>query len=210
MNSIGSILSSIGSAASSGGGALLGDITKDPLKAAALGLAGAGTISNYLQQGQQDALRNKILGQTPASTAAAIHGLEQPLSSGLISGVENQAQGYLGERGLNESPAVTTEVVSQALAPYLQQQQQQAASEYESMLSSQENPGLFSAPSNTSALWQLILGGAPATANKPGATPPQSSTPTGPYTTWPNIPGSTNPGIAADPGWLNSVLGGLF
>jgi len=201
MDQIGSILGSIGSAAGSAGGSILSAVKANPLKALAGTLAGVGTLSNYNQQQQQDSLRNKILGQTPASVASGISALEQPLNAGLVSNVENQAQGYLGERGLNESPAITAEVVSQALAPYYQQSQQLASNQYNNMIGSQEYGGLWPTPNNTAGLWQtLFTPGATGANPKNTGTPPSTAT----STTWP----TQTPGIV-DPGWLNTVLGGI-
>jgi hypothetical protein len=48
----------------------------------------------------------------------------QPLNAGLTSAVANNTQGYLAEHGLTDSPAISQQVEAQAIAPYVQQNQQ--------------------------------------------------------------------------------------
>jgi len=84
-----------------------------------------GGIWNNIQNAQyQNKLRS--LAQNPAKMMAYAKGFEQPLQAGLLKGVENQTQGYAAERGLATSPQIQQALVSQAIAPYLQQQQNQA------------------------------------------------------------------------------------
>ena len=85
--------------------------------------AGAGLFENYKQQQYQDKLRD--LSQNPAKLNAFAQQFVQPLNAGLVKGTENMAQGYAAERGLAESPALSEEIVAQALGPYIQQNQQQ-------------------------------------------------------------------------------------
>lgn len=94
-------------------------------------LTGFGFLNNLIGQNrynrQQDLAYN--LARDPAKAAAYTQGFERPLAAGLTQGVENQVQAALGERGLTLSPAISAAVYSQALAPYIQQQQQLAAQE---------------------------------------------------------------------------------
>ena len=84
-----------------------------------------GGIWNNIQNAQyQNKLRS--LASDPAKMMAYAKGFEQPLQAGLLKGVENQTQGYAAERGLATSPQIQQALVSQAIAPYLQQQQNQA------------------------------------------------------------------------------------
>ena len=52
-------------------------------------------------------------------------GYTRPLAAGVMQGVTNAAQGQAAERGLAESPAQEQQIVAQAIAPYIQQNQQQ-------------------------------------------------------------------------------------
>ena len=92
----------------------------------AIGAVGAGGgIWNNIQNAKyQNMLRS--LAMNPAKMMAYAKGFEQPLQAGLLKGVENEAQGYAAERGLATSPQLQQSIVSQAVAPYLQQQQNQA------------------------------------------------------------------------------------
>lgn len=85
--------------------------------------AGSGLYNTYQNQKYQDMLRS--YAQNPQKLMNYARGFTQPLSAGLLQGVENQAQGYAAERGLATSPAQEQQIVSQAIAPYIQQQQNQ-------------------------------------------------------------------------------------
>jgi hypothetical protein len=68
------------------------------------------------------------LVKDPTKMAAAAAKLQQPLSAGLTDQVTNQAQAQLAERGLGGSPAAMSSVITQSLAPYVQQNQSTAMS----------------------------------------------------------------------------------
>jgi hypothetical protein len=94
------------------------------------GLAGTGAniysgIQNMQQAKQQAAAQQYVanLTQNPQKMAAAAAQYTQPLSAGLTSGIGNLVQGQLAERGLGSSPAAYTQALTQAIAPYLQQNQ---------------------------------------------------------------------------------------
>lgn len=116
------LISSIGSFMGSGGGQGL---------TALLGLAGAGTniysgIQNSIQNQRVAQAQQYVqsLVQNPAKMAAAAAGYTQPLTAGLTEDISNAVQGNLAERGLGSSPAAYTQQLTQALAPYIQQNQQ--------------------------------------------------------------------------------------
>src|SRR5271154_1425828 len=96
-----------------------------------LGLAGAGSnifsaIQNQQQISQAQGAQkyvNSIL-QNPAKLQASAAAYTQPLAAGLTADLSNQVQGNLAERGLGSSPAAYTQQLTQALAPYIQQNQQ--------------------------------------------------------------------------------------
>ena len=86
-------------------------------------LTGGGFINNLLTQRKTNERQNFVenaVKNFPQYSQKFI----QPLSKGLTSNVGNQVQGYLGERGLSMSPTITADVESQALAPFVQQNQQ--------------------------------------------------------------------------------------
>ena len=90
---------------------------------ASLGSTGYNLYNQYKNQQYQDMLRS--YAQNPAKMNAYAEQFTQPLNAGLQSSVANQSQAYLAERGLSDSPAISQQVESQALAPYIQQNQQQ-------------------------------------------------------------------------------------
>ena len=133
MQQIMQAISSIGGATGGAGG--LGNI----LKGLALG-GGTGfdIFSDIKNVGQLNKLNSFL--NNPAKAAAWINGATQPLSQGLRQNVGNATQGYLGERGLAESPAIAAEVQAQALAPYELQNQQQATQAFLAMLNPKQYP----------------------------------------------------------------------
>lgn len=88
-----------------------------------LASAGSNLYQGYKNQQYQDQLRS--LAGDPAKFNAYASKFVQPLNAGLQKGVQNQAQAYAAERGLAETPALSQEIVSQAIAPYIQQNQNQ-------------------------------------------------------------------------------------
>src|ERR1700683_509454 len=98
-----------------------------PLIQSITGAAGAGStifnlVNQYKNQQYQDLLRS--YAQNPAKMNAYAGQFTQPLNAGLTTSVANNAQAYLAERGLSESPEISQQVESQAIAPYIQQNQQ--------------------------------------------------------------------------------------
>jgi hypothetical protein len=96
---------------------------------------GVGALSNFFGQRKSnqllDAQLNAIkqeqdLFNDPTKLAAKVAGVERPLDAGLTSGVGNEVQAFLAEHGLGESPAIASEVMAQALAPYKQNNQNTA------------------------------------------------------------------------------------
>lgn len=117
----------------------------NPLKAALTGIGGLQTI---LAERKRNAILNQYLDLTnnPEKSAALVRSMTQPLNQNLVQDVGNQTQAYLAERGLSESPQISQAVLSQALAPYEQQNQQTALDEYYRNLAlglSAANPALL-------------------------------------------------------------------
>lgn len=97
----------------------------------ATALAGLGSnifsgVQNFQQQGRYNSAQSYLnnLIQNPAAFAAAQQKYTQPLNQGLVSTITNQTNAQLAERGLGGSSAITQATLAQALAPYVQQNQQ--------------------------------------------------------------------------------------
>jgi len=98
-----------------------------PLLQTATGVAGLGSTAynlynQYQNQKYQDLLRS--YAQNPTKMNAYAAQFTQPLNAGLTTSVANQTQAYLAQRGLSDSPAISEQVEAQAIAPYVQQNQQ--------------------------------------------------------------------------------------
>lgn len=113
------LLSSVGSFIGGAGG-------KGALAAAGLGSNIASGVQNFEQQGRYNSAQSYLnnLIQNPAAFAAAQQKYTQPLNQGLVSAVTNSTNAQLAERGLGGSSAITQATLAQALAPYIQQNQQ--------------------------------------------------------------------------------------
>lgn len=184
-------------------------------------MTGFGFLNNLFNQNrynrQQDLAYN--LAKNPQAAAAYTQGFERPLAAGLTQGVENQVQAALGERGLSMSPAISAAVYSQALAPYIQDQQRLAAQEAMGFLGagtsfpqarSTDVSGPLAALMN--ALKQRGTSSTPPSVS-PGANTDTGigSMPAGTYPDvwqWPTAPTGTNPDtLAAAPDWGLSLSG---
>lgn len=91
-------------------------------------VAGLGsTAYNLYNQYQQQQYQNKLrsYAQDPSKLNAYAAQFTQPLTAGLQKGVANETQGYLASRGLSDSPQISEQVEAQAIAPYIQQDQNQ-------------------------------------------------------------------------------------
>ena len=92
------------------------------LDVAQLGSTGYNLYNEYKNQQYQNKLRE--LSTDPGAVGKLAAGYTQPLDAGLTKAVANQSQAYLAERGLSDSPEISQQVESQAIAPYIQQNQQ--------------------------------------------------------------------------------------
>jgi len=92
------------------------------------GTAGAGLTQNLLANRQAEQKQNfvKDLITNPTKFAAFVKSFNQPLQQGLTADIDRSASAFGAEHGLGSSPAVMQDIEAQALAPYLQQQQQTA------------------------------------------------------------------------------------
>jgi hypothetical protein len=96
--------------------------TTGAIDLAQMGSTGYNLYNQYKNQQYQNLLRS--YAQDPAKMNAYAAQFTQPLNAGLTTGVANQAQAYLAQRGLSDSPQISEQVESQAIAPYIQQNQQ--------------------------------------------------------------------------------------
>jgi hypothetical protein len=85
----------------------------------------AGMINQYSLAGKEKAALDRSLyySKHPEAIANLEKSFERPLSTGLTKGVENIVNASLGEQGLSQAPGIQAQVLSQALAPYQQQEQ---------------------------------------------------------------------------------------
>src|ERR1700722_9150635 len=88
-----------------------------------VGSTGYNLFNQWQNQQYQNTLRSDA--QNPSKVNALAEQYTQPLTKGLTDSVNNQAQAFLAQSGLSESPQIAQQVESQAIAPYIQQNQQQ-------------------------------------------------------------------------------------
>jgi hypothetical protein len=93
------------------------------LNVAQVGSTGYNLYNQYENQKYQNTLRSDA--QNPAKVTALAEGYTQPLTAGLTAAVNNQTQAQLAQAGLSESPQIAQTVEAQAIAPYIQNNQNQ-------------------------------------------------------------------------------------
>jgi hypothetical protein len=152
------------------------------LKLLQTGIAGAGEAGNILQQVKANQYRDFVMGllNNPGRLATMTNQLAAPLSGALTQSVENQVQGNVASRGLGQAPGIFAANESQALAPYVQQNQNTAL---QSIMQALGVPaGTFGQQSNLSPLFTSLFSQTPKmipgqnTTPAPGLTPPPVST----------------------------------
>jgi hypothetical protein len=102
--------------------ALSSPAMKSATQVGTLGSSAYNLYNSYQNQQYQNQLRS--YAQDPAKMNAYAEKFTKPLTAGLTNGVTNNTQAYLAQRGLSESPQISQQVESQAIAPYIQQNQQ--------------------------------------------------------------------------------------
>ena len=95
---------------------------KTGTEVADLGSTAYNMYNQYQNQQYQDKLRS--MAQDPTKMNAYAAQFTQPLTAGLQANVANSTQGYLASHGLSDSPQISEQVQAQAIAPYIQQNQQ--------------------------------------------------------------------------------------
>lgn len=127
--------------------------------------AGSNIYQGYENQQYQDKLRS--LAMNPQQLQTYEQGFVQPLNAGLTQGVSNQAQAYAAERGLGQSPGPQSEIIAQAIAPYIQQNQQNG---YQNALQALNLGGGAKPPNTQAGLTSLFAGLKPfGQIGQPGA-----------------------------------------
>ncbi len=130
----------------------------------AIGTTGAGLAGNILNNRtasqQQGVLKSdeKVLN-SPQLFNQQVAAAQAPLSSGLVQNVTNTVDANAAASGTAQAPGVVSAELSQALAPYIQQNQQTAISEVLSRLTgSQSDAGsILSSLHNTNLSPLLAL-----------------------------------------------------
>ncbi len=96
---------------------------------ATLGATGAGLYGNISAEQQRQNELNILKKQqaaaevSPTQLAQQVSAATQPLNRGLVQDVTNNVSGTLAEQGLSQAPGIQATALSQALAPYQQQNQ---------------------------------------------------------------------------------------
>lgn len=174
-------------------------------KGAPLALAGAGEIGNIMEERKRLQYQAFVMDllKNPAKLAAMAAKIQQPLNNGLVQGVTNQVQGDMASRGLSQAPGIFAASESQALAPYVQQNQQTAMN---AVLSSLGLPaGTFGKPTDVSGILSLLKSGGSSGGGGsafPGLTPDMISGAFGGPT---SVPTTTSDIGFPDPSIYNTV-----
>lgn len=159
---------------------------------------GVGALSNFMNTRKTNSIldaqlnamkQDQALLNDPSQLAAKAASLERPLDAGLVSGVNNEVQGFLADRGLGESPTIAAEVEAQALGPYKQANQQAAVQQVLQLLQQPLSVGV-QRPQNTdlTGLLKLLM-----------QTPGKSGSGSGSGTSGIDMTPTAGDGVMADP-----------
>jgi hypothetical protein len=121
------------------------------------GVAGAGEVGNIIEQQKENAYRNFVLSllNNPAKLGQMATQLAAPLSGALTQSVNNTVQGNMASRGLAQAPGIFAASESQALAPFVQQNQNSAL---QAILQALQVPsGTFKGPQNLAPLFSSLF-----------------------------------------------------
>ena len=139
----------------------------DLLKA---GTGGAGLLSNIMTGIKSSEISGDMQKQmkllmsylaNPAALATKANSMTAPLNAGLVQNVGNATQAQLAQRGLSSSPAQAGAIMSQSLAPFEQQNQQDAMRAVMQLLGLPIQAGAAAkaalpGQANLGALWNLF------------------------------------------------------
>lgn len=176
------------------------------------GLFAGGEVGNLLESQKRSALQNKQaqylnyvtnLVKDPAAISRMATSEAAPLSQSLVQSVNNQVQGDMAARGLAQAPGIFAASQSQALAPFVQQNQNTALEAVLRQLGIPISAGStmqFSAPGNMTNLLSQFL--------KSTQARPIGAAPVAPGITLPTS-GSNQSGITAGDDWWNTNPSGI-
>jgi hypothetical protein len=87
-----------------------------------------GMVNQFSQAQKEKAVMDRSIyySKHPEAVSNMVAAATKPLSSGLTSSVSNVVNANLAEQGLSQAPNIQAQVLSQALAPYQQNEQQMA------------------------------------------------------------------------------------
>lgn len=172
------------------------------------GLLGSGEVGNILQSHKQNAYQDYVLNliKNPAQLSSMITSAQRPLDNALVAAVTNQTQAQAAERGLAQAPGIFNTIESQALAPFVQSNQQLAQNQVLAALGLGQGTFANQRPTDISSLMAPFLrmfqnptGSGPSWgAIRPF--PQQTSTPSGITQTPPYFPsGDMGTGLGIGP-----------
>ena len=159
------------------------------MKLLTAGMFGGGELGNLLQQHKSDQYTDLLLkyAQNPALLSQAVASATKPLDNALVQNVNNTVQGNMAQRGLSQAPGIFAASEAQALAPFVQQNQQTAQNQ---VLASLGLPGqatnINQRPQDLSGALSMFLR---AMGQNPFAHLPGTQTPTGVPQQTPQQPG---------------------
>jgi hypothetical protein len=116
---------------------------------------GDSMYNNYENQKYQNKLRT--YAQDPTKMNAYADQFTKHLNAGLTTGVANNTQSYLAQRGLTDSPQISEQVEAQAIAPYVQQNEQNGYQDALSALNLGGGASSSSSSSSSSPLLALMM-----------------------------------------------------
>ena len=125
------------------------------------GTVGTGLTQNLIANNEAQS-KQKFVEQlitNPQKFASYVNQFQQPLQAGLTADIARSTDAYGAERGLGSSPIALQDMYAQALAPVLQQQQQQAQQTALSSLGIYENSPTTKPVDVSSILKMLMMGG---------------------------------------------------
>jgi hypothetical protein len=99
-----------------------------------MSLGGLDSYSNLAGNAGSGANQALSMLKDPAALSAWLNKATQPLNKKLVSSVQNSTNAGLASAGLSTSPGVARATSEQALAPYFEQNQNNALSELQDSL----------------------------------------------------------------------------
>lgn len=159
------------------------------MKLLTAGMFGGGELGNLLQEHKSTQYQDLLLkyAQNPQLLSQAVASATKPLDNALVQSVNNTVQANQAARGLSQAPGIFAASEAQALAPFVQQNQQTAQNQ---VLASLGLPGqatnINQRPADLSSALAMFLR---AMGQNPFAHLPGTGTPTGVPQQTPQTPG---------------------